>query len=626
MTPLCPVLVAGPSTPAPDHLAAVAELARRGHPVLAGPARGPLAAAALRAGADAVLLLDPDVGFYPDDPARLLAHGRPVILAALPDPGRRGFAADWLPGTATVRFGRAGGLVPVRAARLGLALVRRDALERVAALARPAPGPPRPGPPPDPWFGPLTVFDAGGPRTLDGDAAFCERCRLAGVPVLADTRVRAVRFAPYGYSWEDAGRDPDRVADYTFHVGDPPPAGPPPPGPAFRPPAEPLQPGFPRLAAYVVTYPANRDSLAATLASLRASDWGAEPTVIDQPADWPVGGESGPNNYRRALEAAAAGGCDFALVLEDDVRVNRHLRHNLLTNPLIARDECDYLSLFMPDLVADPWDRAEPHLGYRLARPLYTGPNAGWEKFRVWGAQAYLLSRRLVLACLDRWDALDGPQDSRVLGTCRELSVPLFYTLPCLADHAPVRSGYGTPPAYAADFDPAFRLLPGAGLHPPEAVPGWLTRAEAELLWRTAAGRDVLELGRAFGRSAVCLGQAARRVVSVDLAEPAEAAEWCRRYGVADRVEFRRGDAAEVCRDLAGERFDLGFIDTGHDAASVERDIASVLPLLAPGGVLVFHDYPDPGWPDVRRVVDAHAARRGWKRTAQAGYLGVFQT
>jgi predicted O-methyltransferase YrrM len=98
-----------------------------------------------------------------------------------------------------------------------------------------------------------------------------------------------------------------------------------------------------------------------------------------------------------------------------------------------------------------------------------------------------------------------------------------------------------------------------------------------------------------------------------------------RRYGLSEKVEFVRGDAAEVCRGLAGP-FELAFIDTFHDAASVGRDIAAALPLLAPGGRLAFHDYPDPGWPDVRKVVDDHARRLSWRRIAQADFLGVFQT
>ena len=52
----------------------------------------------------------------------------------------------------------------------------------------------------------------------------------------------------------------------------------------------------------------------------------------------------------------------------------------------------------------------------------------------------------------------------------------------------------------------------------------------------------------------------------------------------------------------------------------------AALPVLRPGGLLAFHDYPESGWPDVRRVVDEHARRLGWERIAQAGYLGVFRT
>jgi predicted O-methyltransferase YrrM len=144
-------------------------------------------------------------------------------------------------------------------------------------------------------------------------------------------------------------------------------------------------------------------------------------------------------------------------------------------------------------------------------------------------------------------------------------------------------------------------------------------------LWHTAAGREVLELGTASGRSTVCLAQSAQRVVSVDLADQNEAVEWLRRYGLAERVELRRGDVAEVCRGLTGP-FGLIFVDMLHDGASLARDIALALPLLAPSGLMAFHDYPDPGCPDVRRVVDEHAARLGWKRTAQAHFLGVFRT
>ncbi len=394
---------------------------------------------------------------------------------------------------------------------------------------------------------------------------------------------------------------------------------------ALRGSALPLPSGFPRLGAYVVTYPANAASLEPTLADFRRSDWGAGLTVVNQPAEWPLDKDAASNNYKRALELAAADGCDFALILEDDVRVCRRLRHNLLALPLVARDQCDYLGLFIPDLIRSPWERREAHLGYRLARPLYSGPNTTWEKYRVWGSQAYLLSRRFVAAALARWNDLVEGQDTRVLTVCNELQTPLWYSDPCLVDHAPRATAFGTPTAYAPDFDPDCVLSVEPGFQPPEAVPGWLAAEEALLVWQASAGRRVLELGTQSGRATVCAAQSAAGVVSVSRDDQSEAAEWVRRYGLADRVHFLRGDFAGACGTLRGG-FDLTLIDGEHDARSVAADIAATLPLLAPGGRLAFHDYPDPGWPDVRRTVDDHARRRGWRRIAQEGYLGVFQT
>ena len=298
------------------------------------------------------------------------------------------------------------------------------------------------------------------------------------------------------------------------------------------------------------------------------------------------------------------------------MRVCRPLRHNLLTIPLIARDQCDYFSLFLPDLIQTPWLRREPHLGYRLGKPLYAGPNDNWAKFRIWGSQAYLLSRRLLLALLARWDDLAEVQDARVLTVCNELRIPLWYPDPCLVEHVPAVTAFGTPVATAPDFDVDCVIERGPGFQPPEAVPGWLTEAEGELLFQAATGRRVLELATHAGRATVCLAQSAESVVSVG-ADYEEAAEWVRRYGLCDRVEFVRG--------VPNARFDLILIDGEHDAANVTRDIATAVAHLVPGGRLAFHDYPDPGWPEVRRTVDAHAGRHHWRRVAQEGYLALFQ-
>ncbi len=610
---------------------ALAELNRRGYPVrrvrqsTAPPGfRDRMAAEALGAGFTELLWLDPAIAFDPADVERLRGHQLPFVCGVYPASGPRGLACTFPSGTTSVRFGTGGGLIRAVACGLGFALVRREVFEAVAKSSSPGT---------EPVYFRIPGTDGETVAPEAEDAAFCARARGAGFAPVTDTAIRLWRTGLTRLGWEDASGDRGRAEDFTVHILPAEPATGAPSkvphtesGPeGLREPAAPLAPDGPRVRLYVVTYPTNAASLDATLASIRASDWGEEPVVITQPADWPVDRESGSRNFRRALEAADRDGCDFALILEDDVRVGRHLRHNVLTNPLVRRDQCDYLGLFVPDLIADPWDRSEPHLGYRLARPRYAGPNRLWERGRIWGSQGYVLSRRLVRAALDRWDRLREGQDSRIISVCSEFKLPLWYTAPCLVEHAPIRSAFGTPDAYAPDFDPEFRLDLGTGFQPPDGVPGHLTRPEAELLWRSGTGRTVLELGTGRGRGTVCLSQSANRVVSVGEADPSEAAEWVRRFGHADRVEFRTGDMGEVCAGMKGA-FDLIWIAAQPDAANLERSITAALPPLAPGELLAFHDYPDPRSPDVRRVVDGHARRLGWTRVAQADFLGVFRT
>ena len=363
-----------------------------------------------------------------------------------------------------------------------------------------------------------------------------------------------------------------------------------------------------------------------TEASLQASDWEDKLNIFVQPADWPVGPHSAYRNAKRMLEAAVADGSDFVLFLEDDVRVCRHLRHNLLSIPLVSRDQCDYLSLYIPDLIASPWERREPHLGYRKARPLYVGPNQGWEKHRLWGSQGLLLSKQFVRAAVELWDTFERAIDTRIMAVCRTFQLSMWYADPCLIDHTNHNSAYKTPPARAPDFDPDFRLTIGEGFQPPEEIPGQLTTEEGELLWNVSLNRTILELSQTRGRATVCLAQPARRVVSIGRDDPTEAIEWVHRYDLTAQVEFCRSGPIGPWNLQPDERFDLILIDAERDAASMERDIAEALKVLAADGVLAFHDYPDPSWPDVRRVVDDHATRLGWKRTAQAGYLGLFQT
>jgi hypothetical protein len=471
----------------PECERALRELERRGVTVrefrgftAIDAARNQMASDALADGFDELLWVGPAVVFHPDDLDALRQHDRPFVAGVYPRTDRRQLSCMFPAGTTRVVLGRGGGLTPVFSCGLGFAYTRRTVYDAIREFHKLPELNRRGGRPIVPYFAPYWAGEGDAAQYLADEEAFCARARQGSVEIVADTTIRLWQVGRHRFGWEDAGPEPERYQTVHLALPDPRPASlpPMPPGPLEsaqpkaneRPQADPeslqsqatlLRSGFPKLRLYVVSYPANADSLTLTLASIRESDWGEEPEVVMQPADWPVGRESGARTYRRALDRAALSGCDFAVILEDDVRVNRHLRHNLLANSLIVQGIADYLGMFMPDLVADPWERSEPQLGYRLARPRYTGPDAEWEKHRVWGAQGYCLSARLVRAAIDRWHRLTGSPDSRVLAVCRELELPLWYTAPCLVEHSPVRSAFGTPPARAVDFNPQWRLAIG---------------------------------------------------------------------------------------------------------------------------------------------------------------------
>ena len=140
--------------------------------------------------------------------------------------------------------------------------------------------------------------------------------------------------------------------------------------------------------------------------------------------------------------------------------------------------------------------------------------------------------------------------------------------------------------------------VPGAF---PTEIDGWLKPEEGKALAKLAAGKRVLEIGSYCGLSTVCLARTAQHVTAVDYfdgrATPNEGDTFprfvanIRRYGLVDKVTTHHPDLP-----IEGE-FDFVFIDGAHDAESVKADIAKALDVLAPDGLIAFHDYDttDPG-------------------------------
>ena len=151
-------------------------------------------------------------------------------------------------------------------------------------------------------------------------------------------------------------------------------------------------------------------------------------------------------------------------------------------------------------------------------------------------------------------------------------------------------------------------VAPGDG----PAISTSVTAVEAAELARLAEGREVLEVGSAFGYSAVVMALTGATVTAVDphtwLPSSHEVmAQNLAAYGVADRVTVVREPSQQALPWLAkdGARFGLVFVDGDHTAEAARHDIRWALQLLDPGGTLAVHDYlEDCCCPGVRAAAD----------------------
>jgi len=139
------------------------------------------------------------------------------------------------------------------------------------------------------------------------------------------------------------------------------------------------------------------------------------------------------------------------------------------------------------------------------------------------------------------------------------------------------------------------------------------------------AAKDVLELGTGRGFSSICMGMASEthqlntQITTIDPIAPGSSQEWPIRVDVEDTIvhssreemwanyvpkEFTpnihqiTGTSFSELKKLlrSNRKFDIIFIDAGHDAFSVAHDVAYAIPLLRQGGVLVLDDFSPTEW------------------------------
>ena len=141
----------------------------------------------------------------------------------------------------------------------------------------------------------------------------------------------------------------------------------------------------------------------------------------------------------------------------------------------------------------------------------------------------------------------------------------------------------------ASPRDPILREMELVAAERDFPIVGPIVGRLLQLLCRAIRARRVIELGSGFGYSAYWLARGvgpAGRVVLTERSpeEGAEALEYLRRGGLAERVQLEIGDALEVIERIGGE-FDLVFNDIDKADYPLVFDRAAAA--LRPGGLLV---------------------------------------
>jgi hypothetical protein len=229
----CAILVPVTDRIEPECERALAELVKKGHALrrMAGHsaidvARSVMASDALAEGFDELFWIDSDIVFSVESFERLRSRDLPIAAGIYPKKGLPEFACHVQPGTKSIVFGEDGGLVPLLYAATGFLYTRREVYETIRERLDLPLCNTRFGRGFVPYFQPMIVPDEeedGKPRSwyLGEDFAFCERARRAGFEIVGDSTIRLMHVGRYGFSWEDAGGERTRYANYRVHFGRP---------------------------------------------------------------------------------------------------------------------------------------------------------------------------------------------------------------------------------------------------------------------------------------------------------------------------------------------------------------------------------------------------------------------
>lgn len=195
------------------------------------------------------------------------------------------------------------------------------------------------------------------------------------------------------------------------------------------------------IKATILTCKGRECSLAQTIRNFEQTDWPDSPVIFHDPFQLEDRQESQTRASLQLLtEAHEDPHWDFLLFLEDDLRFNLYLYHNLQT--WLPMTEYPLATLYGHTSIIDPERK-----NYVLNDLLTTG-----------GSQALLIRRDLLKILLHRWENYPGlMQDLRIRRIVSEDHRHLLAHVPDLIQHRLEPSTWGGPSHYSFTFDPIFR-------------------------------------------------------------------------------------------------------------------------------------------------------------------------
>jgi len=202
-----------------------------------------------------------------------------------------------------------------------------------------------------------------------------------------------------------------------------------------------------RLRAAMISCKARDSVRAETLTGFAGTDWGDDLSVVMDESDYELPWRRTEDTFLRALRAFAADAAsDFLLILEDDVDLNRRLRHNLERWPPLVAAATQPSAHFIGSL----FHAGQPLLWLDRTRRARVAAPEGF-----WGGQALVVSRTTARHVLARWEAGRTPHDMQLPLLAAEVS-PVYFHTPSLAQQRDVPSTWGPGSHRALDYDPAF--------------------------------------------------------------------------------------------------------------------------------------------------------------------------